>query len=236
MSHREPLALRAYEELAEAYAANINHKPHNAYYDRPAVLSLLPELDTKVVLDAGCGPGAYAQVLGALGGRVFSFDISPKMLGYARQRLGPGANLFRADLGFTLPLPREAFDVIVCPLVLDYLPELLPVFKEYYRLLRPGGVLVFSQGHPFADFTYFGSQDYFATEQVGSEWRGFGIPVYVPTYRRPLSAIINPLLEAGFILQRLLEPLPTEQFRQADPEGYAELVRRPGFICLRAVK
>lgn len=236
MPNRKPLALRAYEELAEAYAANIDHKPHNAYYDRPAVLSLLPDLGDKTVLDVGCGPGAYAQVLAALGGRVFSFDISPKMLGFARQRLGPTANLFRADLDSTLPLTAETFDVVVCPLVLDYLPDLLPIFQEFYRLLRPGGVLVTSQGHPFADFVYFASQDYFATEQVGSEWRGFGKPVYVPTYRRPLNAILNPLLEAGFILQRLLEPLPAEQFRQADPEGYAELTIRPGFICLRAAK
>jgi hypothetical protein len=60
--------------------------------------------------------------------------------------------------------------------------------------------------------------------------------VQVPTFRRPLNAIITPLLEAGFTLERLLEPLPTEAFQQADPKGYAKLMRRPIFLCLRARK
>jgi 2-polyprenyl-3-methyl-5-hydroxy-6-metoxy-1,4-benzoquinol methylase len=52
-----PIALEAYEELAESYAALVDTKPHNALYERPATLSLLPEVRGKRVLDAGCGPG-----------------------------------------------------------------------------------------------------------------------------------------------------------------------------------
>ena len=40
--------------------------------------------------------------------------------------------------------------------------------------------------------------------------------------------------EAGFALERLVEPLPTEEFRQADPEDYEKLSRQPGFLCVRA--
>lgn len=58
-----PIALEAYETLADAYAEAIDTKPHNAYYERPATLSLLPEVAGKRVLDAGCGPGAYAEWL-----------------------------------------------------------------------------------------------------------------------------------------------------------------------------
>jgi len=45
---------------------------------------------------------------------------------------------------------------------------------------------------------------------------------------------LNPLLEAGFVLERILEPIPTEQFKQADPKGYEKLSRQPGFLCIRA--
>jgi hypothetical protein len=70
---------------------------------------------------------------------------------------------------------------------------------------------------------------------VAEVWRGFGEPfVTVQRYRRPLAAAINPLLAAGFVLERLLEPLPTEDFAQADPRDYAELMREPVFLCLRA--
>ena len=57
----EPIAQEAFERLADAYAARVDTKAHNAFYDRPAVLSLLPPLEGKRVLDAGCGPGVYAD-------------------------------------------------------------------------------------------------------------------------------------------------------------------------------
>jgi hypothetical protein len=55
--HEQPIVLEAYSCLADAYAARIDTKAHNAYYDRPAVTSLLPPVAGKRVLDAGCGPG-----------------------------------------------------------------------------------------------------------------------------------------------------------------------------------
>ncbi len=61
-------------------------------------------------------------------------------------------------------------------------------------------------------------------------------PVDVPTYRRPLTAITETLTSSGFTIERILEPLPTEEFKRADPESYEQLSRLPGFICFRARK
>jgi len=49
----QPIALQAYEALADAYAAHIDTKPHNAYHERPATPSLLPDVKGLRVLDAG---------------------------------------------------------------------------------------------------------------------------------------------------------------------------------------
>jgi SAM-dependent methyltransferase len=57
---------------------------------------------------------------------------------------------------------------------------------------------------------------------------------YVADWRQPVGEIINPLLETGFRLERLLEPQPTEAFRQAWPERYEKESRYPVFVCVRA--
>jgi len=56
-----PIALEAYAQLADAYAAMVDTKAHNAYYERPAMLGLMPDVKGKRALDAGCGSGRYAE-------------------------------------------------------------------------------------------------------------------------------------------------------------------------------
>jgi SAM-dependent methyltransferase len=158
------------------------------------------------------------------------------MVALARHRLGSRADILEADITQPLRFADETFDLVICPLVLGYVRDLRPVYQEFFRVLRRPGYFVFSAGHPFFDFFYYKSEHYFDTEQVGSVWMGFGKPVFIPGIRRPLGAIVNPLLDVGFVLERILEPLPTDEFKAADPEGYEKLQRFPGFICFRARK
>jgi SAM-dependent methyltransferase len=236
--NEKPIAVEAYEAVAEAFAAAIDTKPHNAFYERPATLSLLPEVTGKRVLDAGCGPGVYSEWLIKRGAEVVAVDVSPKMVALARQRLGPAADVRQADLGRPLTfLESSSFDIVLSPLVLEYIEDWRSVFAEFHRVLLPEGHLVFSVTHPFWDFTFFKSKNYFATELVGCEWKGFEpVRVYMPSFRRPLSALLNPLADAGFHLERIIEPKPTEEFERADPESYKQLLQRPAFLSVRARK
>lgn len=234
----KPVAQEAYDELAEAYAAMVDTKPHNAYYERPATLSLLPDVNGKRILDAGCGPGVYAEWLVAHGADVVAFDANEKMVTLAKLRLGDKVQVLQANLEAPLDfLADGSFDVVVSPLVMDYVKYWEPVFLEFHRVLKAGGCLVFSIEHPYMKYaTHHLMSNYFKVERVEYVWRGFGEPVTVPSYRRPLSGVINPLLKVGFILDQILEPLPTEEFWEKDPEDYEELMRSPGFMCIRAVK
>ena len=235
MPSRRPLAYDAYETLAGAYAARIETKPHNAYYERPATLSLLPPVAGMQGLDAGCGPGVYTEWLVRHGARVVAVDASPRMIALARARVEDGAEFHEADLEGGLPfLQDHTFDLVVAPLVMDYIADWTEVFVSFRRVLKPGGTLVFSAGHPSFDALYFGTARYFDTEQVSCVWRGFGIDVTVPSYRRPLAAVINSIVGAGFEVVRVLEPRPTDAFRLADPERYERLCRHPAFICVKA--
>jgi hypothetical protein len=91
--------------------------------------------------------------------------------------------------------------------------------------------------HPYAKFDdHRETSNYFNVEMVEYTWKGFGKPVRMPSYRRPLSGVINPLLRTGFILDQILEPLPTEEFREQDPKNYEALMCSPGFMVVRALK
>lgn len=234
----KPIALDAYEALAEAYAAVIDTKPHNAYYERPATLSLLPDVEGKTVLDAGCGPGVYSEWLMDHGADVVALDVSPKMVELAKRRCGAAIDVRQADLSKPLPfLDSVSFDIVLCPLVLEYIEDWSGLFAEFNRVLRPGGYLVLSVTHPFFDYTYFNSNNYFETERVGTEWRGFKpVRVHMPSFRRSLSATLTPIMEAGFRLEKILEPTPTKEFKEADPRHFEELSRQPCFLCIRAKK
>lgn len=232
---KKPIAYDAYQELADHYASHIDTKPHNAYYDRPAMLSLLPEVAGKRVLDAGCGPGVYAEELAKRGASVVSIDASDRMLELAQKRLQDSVELRLVDL--TKPLDMfsdQEFDVVNAPLCLDYIEDWTTLFGELHRILKSGGTFLFSVGHPFFDADYFKTDQYFSVEQVECTWTGFGIDIRMPSYRRSLEEVIMPVLNAGLILEQVLEPLPTEAFKSADPRRYKILMHRPSFLCIKA--
>ncbi len=234
----EPLALAAWEEIAESYAARVETKAHNAFYNWPAIQSLLPPVERKRVVDAACGPGVLADWLLEHGAEVVGFDVSPKMVELAEKRLQGRARIFLADFNQPLDfLESDSFDLIVSSLALDYIEDWQPVFKEFFRVLRRSGRFVFSVGHPSDEFyEHHPAGNYFDVERVDMTWRGFGTPIVVPYYRRSLSDMLDPLLGAGFTLERVLEPRPLKEFKDLDPEDYRKLMKQPGFICFQAAR
>jgi SAM-dependent methyltransferase len=152
--------------------------------------------------------------------------------------------VLQADLGQPLTFAADAsFDGILATLVLDYLAEWGPTFREFQRALKPGGWLLFSCGHPLGDWLWLKrkmpqyTESYFDTRQFTAEWHGFGDPpVPITAYRRPLAAMFNPLVESGLQLERIHEAKPTQTFKEREPEEYASLMREPGFIAVLARK
>lgn len=220
-----------YEKIADQYAAVVDTKPQNAFYERPAMLSLLPPLAGLDVLDVGCGSGWYTEHLLQQGAAVTAFDVTPRFVELTRARVGSRARVLEADLAQPLDFAGDAsFDLIVCPLVLHYVADWESVFREFRRVLRSSGLLVFSTHHPFVDWKEFQREDYFATELLEDQW-DVGTVTF---YRRPLMAMSEALSRAGFVIERLLEPQPTEEYRQAKPDWYERLMKNPGFLLIRA--
>lgn len=222
-----------YDSIAAAYAAYVDTAPYNAWYERPAMLELLPSVAGQDVLDAGCGSGWYTEQLLARGARVTAIDASAAMLSYAAARLADRATLHVADLAAPLAFAVDrSFDLVIAPLVIHYLRDLRPAFAEFYRLLRPGGRLIFSTHHPGSEAERLGATAYFETEVVDEVWDVGPVRFY----RRPLSDLFTALAAAGFLTEIVHEPQPSEALRQAAPAAYERLLRRPAFLLVRAVR
>ncbi|KTG10692.1 hypothetical protein AUR64_05700 [Haloprofundus marisrubri] len=230
----ERSVLDAYEALADEFAARAPTKPFNADLERPSTRQLFPELDGLSVLDAGCGPGITTEELLDGGAHVVGLDVSSKMLGHAKARTDRDAAFVRADLSRPLPFRSDTFDLVHASLAFDYVEDWQSLFSELARVLRPDGLVVCSVQHPVAETQRLDPDDYFEVETVTETWTDFGDPVAVPFHRRPLETLLNPILEAGFRLERVREAKPTKQFREKRPEAYERVSKEPTFLCLRA--
>jgi SAM-dependent methyltransferase len=237
MRNRKPIALDAYEKLADSYAKKVEKQPHNAYLEHPTTLSLLPNLAGKLVLEAGCGPGHNTEWLLNHGASVYAFDISPKMLEHARKRVGTRAEMKEHNLEEPLYWVKGvSIDVVLASLVMDYIEDWHSTLIEFRRVLKRSGCLIISCGHPAYDFILKpGDYDYFQVQLVELWWRTWGEPVLVPNYRRSLMNITETLHETGFLIERMIEARPTMDYKRADLEGYEKISERPSFISIKAI-
>lgn len=223
--------------MAIKYNELIDHKPHNAYYDRPNTLNLLPNVKGKTILDAACGPGKYAEILIEKGAIVTGFDLSPKMINLAIERNKNKGTFFIHDLSEEFSMIEDnSCDIVLCALALQYIEDWTLTIKEFYRVLKSDGILVISIEHPFFEYNYFKSTEYFNVENVKCTWRGFGQPVEVNSFRRPLSECFGPITDNGFYIDKVVEPKPTPEFEKMDPIHFKELSEFPVFMCIKAVK
>ncbi len=99
-------------------------------------------------------------------------------------------------------------------------------------MLRPGGRLVVSTHHPTADWIRQGGS-YFTIETIEETWsQGWTVRYW----RLPLTATSAEFAQAGFLIERLVEPRPAPGMVERFPKHYDKLNREPGFINFRLVK
>lgn len=224
-----------YDRIAEAFESHAADGLYNAHLDRPSVLELCGDVAGLDVLDAGCGPGLYAAALLDRGARtVTCFDASAEMVRLTGTRVGGRATVLQHDANEPMSwLDDESTDVTVCALMVHYVDDRAGFFGEIHRVLRPGGAFVLSTQHPTTDWIRHGGS-YFATERVTEPWHVAG--VQMPFWRQPLTALCAELSDAGFVIDRLVEPVPVESGATIDAEEHAKLHTEPSFLVMRLIR
>ncbi|MDZ4712670.1 MAG: class I SAM-dependent methyltransferase [bacterium] len=231
------LSLEVYNnrQFAESYANKIEYNSHNALYERPAMFSLIGDVRNKKVLDAGCGPGVYADRLLNAGAEVTAVEYSDEMIALTKDKVGDKAKIYKANLNHPMDfLADESFDIIVCSMVVHYVRDWQTMFSEFNRVLRSGGELIFSSHHPFMDFENSITGNYFECELLKDEWPSYNVKVSF--YRRSLSEMFAILRETGFKIDEVIEPLPVDECRTKFPDAYEVLSTKPWFICFKVIK
>ncbi|MBO6084523.1 MAG: methyltransferase domain-containing protein, partial [Candidatus Methanomethylophilaceae archaeon] len=103
------------------------------------------------LLDCGCGPGTVTMYVAGPRFRITALDQSEEMLRIAKRNTeseGIDAEFVQGDAE-NLPFEDGSFDVVVCQHMLWTVPDPQKVIHEWFRILRPGGRLVYTDADWF---------------------------------------------------------------------------------------
>lgn len=194
------------------------------------------DLRGKRLLGLASGGGQQIPIFTALGARCTVLDYSAAQCESERmvaRREGYDVEVLRADMTKPLPFADGTFDLIFHPVSNCYVEEVLPIFRECYRVLKPGGV--FLGGYDTGINYLFGEDE--ETVRYSLPFNPLRDPaLYEECLREDLGVQFSHTLEeqlggqlaAGFRLTDLYE----------DTNGEGNLHNRgvPSFIATRCVK
>lgn len=126
----------------------------------------------KDILEIGCGRCTIGQYFARDGKNVTCSDITEHAMATAAKNFsaaGLSAHMVQAD-AVALPFADASFDLTVSVGLLEHLEgdAMQKAIREQYRVLRPGGMLVFiSVPHKFSIQTFFQKHDHYHREHLG---------------------------------------------------------------------
>lgn len=177
------------------------------------------------VCDIACGEGYLSRFLAQFGPReVLGIDISAALIDAAARRSTETNLSFRVDDAQELRTVEDAsMDIAVSQMAIMDIPDHRAMFRSVRRVLKTGGVFVLSLLHPCFEAPFgLPDQPQFLTDENGNSiaytiqqyvkegfWQsgGTGVRGHMGAYHRTLSTLINDILDTGFILERLEEPI-----------------------------
>jgi 2-polyprenyl-3-methyl-5-hydroxy-6-metoxy-1,4-benzoquinol methylase len=234
----------SWDESAEPYLRMVRDRSQGFnHLASDTAEELIGDVEGRAVLDVGCGEGSFARRLADLGARVTAVEPTADLLAAAveaeRQTpLGISYRNHRAEQLGTVE--TGSMDIVVALLVLHHVSDLDAALASMHRVLRPSGSLVLVLPHPFTDHpeaAWAASEDG-PRRLIGSYveqryWQADapGAVRAIGWHHRPLATWINALADAGFVIERVLEPVGSEP-RRADGGGPWQHV--PRFLAIRA--
>ncbi|MCG8531727.1 MAG: class I SAM-dependent methyltransferase, partial [Desulfovibrionales bacterium] len=165
----------------------------------------------KILCLAGAG-GMQAPILAAAGAMVTVLDISENMLAKDMEiskRENLGITTLHGNMCDLSCFDNETFDIIINPVSLIYVPDVLPVFSECYRVLKHGGTFIMAAPNPIAYVC-----DY-VDDKSGKYYKAVNRMPYISTdydsesdwieFGHTMESYIGGQLSCGFIISGYIE-------------------------------
>ena len=212
----------------------------------PVPRAWFPPLAGADVLCLASGGGQQGPVLAAAGGRVTVLDNSPRQLDQDRlvaEREGLAIRTVEGDMADLSAFADASFDLIFHPVSNIFAADVLPVWREAYRVLRPGGVLLAGFSNPINYIFDFDLLDrerrlevkytlpYSDIESLSDEVREAYLTKGWPLeFSHTLDDQIGGQLAAGFLIAGFFE----DRYPAQEKDLISEYM--PTFFATRAIK
>lgn len=202
------------------------------------------EIAGQSVLCLASGGGQQAPILAAAGANVTVFDASPKQLAVDHMVAERDNLKIEIEQGDAADLSRfadEKFDLIVNPCSTCFMENVLPVWNECYRVLKPGGALLTGFNQPFVYVFDFQAEEegrleikyklpFSDVDSLSENEKQARIAAgEALEWSHSLDAQIGGQLQAGFLIAGFYEDWWVDEARLLN--RYA-----PTFIATRAIK
>lgn len=150
-------------------------------------------MEGETILEAGSGAGRFTEILADTKATLFSLDYSLAVeANYRNNGQKPNIHLFQGNI-FSIPLPKNKFDKVLCLGVIQHTPDPEKAFKSLTQYVRPGGELAI---------------DVYTKRLISLlQWKYLLRPITKRVNKeflyRIISMIVPLLLPLGIILQKL---------------------------------
>lgn len=189
-------------------------------------LHLFGPITGKKILDIGCGSGHSLQYMGNGGAQeLWGVDLSTKQIETAKKLLHSQESkvtLFESPMEENPGLPLEYFDIVYSIYALGWTVDLQKTLSHIHSYLKPGGIFIFSWEHPIHDRLTYENSSFTLQKSYNIEGPEYNEAWHsnVVIHHRKLSTYINTLIEANFIIEKVIDDVVLPATITEDPSKW----------------
>lgn len=243
-----------YDSFAEKRHYKVTHGLMKSlrFSEKPMMESMLPNIEGKSILLVGCGTAEECELLSKYKPKkIIGIDLSEKSIEIAKKSY-PNYEFYVGNM-LSLPFQNQEFDFIFSSLAITHVKDKDKVFKEFYRVLKDNGEVLFSASHPMR----------FSTEEINYKNKvyhvigfegGDGINLLggylshkkqinifkddqvLEEFIAPPSYYFELLINNGFFVENFKESKCIEECKNIDEAYYIRYSEIPQFMAFLARK